>query len=133
LGEFRWSRHQARQKQDRFSVIKSCRIQAGLGDGLILIQSSVDGGSRFTVKAAIELNRLLGVIYPVKTDMHRDDYGANKKIIEDGLRGLNEFVESKNSKNSNSKIIVLLSKESYPEFESALKSSIVNKKQPTKQ
>ncbi len=69
MGEFRWSRHQARQKQDRFSVIKSCRIQAGLGDGLILIQSSVDGGSRFTVKAAIELNRLLGVIYPVKTDM----------------------------------------------------------------
>ena len=121
------------KKQDRFSVIKSCRIQAGLGDGLILIQSSVDGGSHFTVKAAIELNRLLGVIYPVKTDMHRDDYGANKKIIEDGLRGLNEFVQSKNSKNFNSKIIVLLSKESYPEFESALKSSIVNKKQPTKQ
>ncbi|MBD2384322.1 DNA-processing protein DprA [Cylindrospermum sp. FACHB-282] len=111
------------KKQDTFSVVKSCRIQAGLGAGLILIQSSIKGGSRFTVKAAVESNRPLGVIYPVKTDMERDDYGANRKIIEEGVQGLNEFVDLKNGKSSNPKIVVLSSKESYPAFESALKTS----------
>lgn len=109
------------KKQDTFSVVKSCRIQAGLGAGLILIQSSLDGGSRFTVKASVESNRPLGIIHPVETDMHRDDYSANIKIIKYGIQGLNEFVELKNSKNSSSKIVVLLTKQSYPVLESALK------------
>lgn len=111
------------KKQDTFSVVKSCRIQGGIGAGLILIQSYIRGGSRFAVKAAVELNRPLGVIYPVKTDINRDDYGGNKKIIEDGVRGLKEFVELKNGKNYNPKIVVLSSKESYSEFESALKEN----------
>jgi DNA processing protein len=111
------------KKQDTFSVVKSCRIQAGFGAGLILVQSSIDGGSRFTVKAAVESNRPLGVIYPVKTDIHRDDYSANRKIIEYGVGGLSEFVELKNSKRSSPKIVVLSSKESYPEFESTIENS----------
>lgn len=110
------------KKQDTFSVVKSCRIQAGIGKGLILVQSSVNGGSRFTVKAAVESNRPLGVIYPVKADIHRDDYGANKKIIEKGISGLNEFLELKNSKKTNPNILVLSSKESYPEFELAVEN-----------
>lgn len=110
------------KKQDTFSVVKSCRIQAGVGTGLILIQSSISGGSRFTVKAAVESNRPLGVIYPVKKDIECDDYGANRKIIEEGVEGLNKFVDLKNMKGFNPKIVVLFSKNSYPEFESTLKS-----------
>ncbi|NJL57824.1 hypothetical protein HC928_23845, partial [bacterium] len=55
------------KKQDTFSVVKSCRIQAGIGKGLILVQSSLDGGSKFTVKAAVDSDRPLGVVYPVKS------------------------------------------------------------------
>lgn len=105
------------KKQDTFSVIKSCRIQAGLGFGLILIQSSTTGGSRFTIKAAVESNKPIGVVYPIKMDIERDDYGANKKIIENGIRGLNECIELKNNNNFNSQIFTLKTKELYPEFE----------------
>lgn len=111
------------KKQDTFSVVKSCRIQAGIGKGLILVQSSLDGGSKFTVKAAVDSDRPLGVVYPVKSDINRDDYTANRKIIESGVRGLGEFVELKKGKNSHPKIVILSSKDSYPEFESALEQS----------
>jgi DNA processing protein len=105
------------KKQDTFSVVKSCRIQAGLGYGLILVQSSTTGGSRFTIKAAVESNKPIGVVYPVKMDIERDDYGANKKIIKNGITGLNECIELNNNNNFNSEIFILTTKESYPEFE----------------
>ena len=111
------------KKQDTFSVVKSCRIQAGIGKGLILVQSSLDGGSKFTVKAAVDSDRPLGIVYPVKSDINRDDYTANRKIIESGVRGLGEFVELKRGKSSHPKIVILSSKDSYPEFESALEQS----------
>lgn len=111
------------KKQDTFSVVKSCRIQAGIGRGLILVQSSISGGSKFTVKAAVDASRPLGVVKPVMSDIDRDDYAANRKIIERGVIGLGEFVELKNGKNSNSKIVILFSKDSYPEFESVLERS----------
>ncbi|MEA5574733.1 DNA-processing protein DprA [Calothrix sp. UHCC 0171] len=109
------------KKQDTFSVVKSCRIQAGIGKGIILIQSPLDGGSKFTVKAAVDSKRPLGVIRPVKSDINREDYAANIRIIEGGVKGLGEFVELKNC--SNPKIFVLSSKESYPEFELELEHS----------
>lgn len=111
------------KKQDTFSVVKSCRIQAGIGKGIILIQSSLGGGSKFTVKAAVDSSRPLGVICPVKSDINREDYAANRRIIESGVRGLGEFVKLKNGTNSNPKIVVLSSKDSYPEFESELEHS----------
>ncbi len=110
------------KKQDTFSVVKSCRIQAGIGLGLVLIQSSIDGGSRFTVKAAVDSSRPLGIVYPVKSDIDRDDYTANRKIIEHGVIGLGEFVALKNGIYSNQKIVILSSKYSYPEFESVMES-----------
>jgi len=45
------------KKADKFSIIKSCRIQAGIPQGLLLIQSSMDGGSRFAAKAFCRLRR----------------------------------------------------------------------------
>lgn len=108
------------KKQDTFSVVKSCRIQAGIGKGTILIQSSLDGGSKFTIKAAVDSKRPLGVIRPIKSDIDREDYAANRRIIESGVRGLGEFVELKNGVSSNPKIIILSSRESYPAFESEL-------------
>jgi DNA processing protein len=111
------------KKQDTFSVVKSCRIQAGIGIGLILIQSSLNGGSKFTVKAAVDSDRPLGVVYPVKFDINRDDYTANRRIIESGIKGLGEFIELKKSKSYYPKIVILSGKDSYPEFELALKQS----------
>lgn len=111
------------KKQDTFSVVKSCRIQAGIGAGLILIQSSINGGSRFTVKAAVESNKPLGIVSPIKKDMQCDDYSANIKIIEEGVKGLHEFADIKNCKFSSSKIVILSDKNSYPEFESVIDNS----------
>jgi predicted Rossmann fold nucleotide-binding protein DprA/Smf involved in DNA uptake len=111
------------KKQDTFSVIKSCRIQAGIGIGLILVQSSLEGGSKFTVKAAVDSGRALGIVYPIKLDINRDDYTANRKIIDGGVRGLGEFIELNKSRNSHPKIVVLSSKDSYPEFELILKKN----------
>lgn len=39
------------RKEDQFSGSKASRIQAGLSSALILIQSSIDGGSKYTIKA----------------------------------------------------------------------------------
>ncbi len=110
------------KRQDTFSVIKSCRIQAGLGSGLILIQSSTNGGSRFTIKAAFESNKPIGVVHPIKMDIERDDYSANKKIIENGIKGFSECIELKNINKYSSKICILTSKESYPQFESVIET-----------
>jgi len=109
------------KKQDTFSVVKSCRIQAGIGMGVILIQSPLDGGSKFTVKVAADVSRPLGIVYPIKSDITREDYKANRRIIEAGVRGLGEFVELKNGKNCNPQIFILSGKDSYPKFELALK------------
>jgi hypothetical protein len=55
-------------------------------------------------------------------DIERDDYGANKKIIKNGITGLNECIELKNNNNFNSEIFILTTKESYPEFEAIVES-----------
>jgi len=108
------------KKQDTFSVVKSCRIQAGIGKGTLLIQSSLKGGSRFTVKAAVDSGRPLGIIHPLKADLNLENYSANKAIIERGLTGLKEFIQSKSLQSYKPGMITLSSKDSYPLFEDAL-------------
>jgi len=56
------SEYESHIKEDTFKVIKSCRLQAGLSHGLVLVQSKLDGGSRYTLEAYCSLNRPLGVV-----------------------------------------------------------------------
>lgn len=105
------------KKEDTFTVVKSCRIQAGLSNGLILIQSSLDGGSRFTTKSFCETQRPIAVINPILSDFNLPTYNANKEIIQNNKEGLSKFTELKESKIQTSKIFVIKSKEDYTEFE----------------
>jgi len=108
------------KKEDTFTVVKSCRIQAGLSNGLILIQSSLDGGSRFTTKSFCETQRPIAVISPVQSDFHLPTYNANKEIILNSKKGLSKFTELKEGKIQTSKIFVIKSKEDYTEFENLM-------------
>ena len=108
------------EKEDSFSIVKSCRIQAGLSNGLILIQSSLDGGSRFTTKSFCETRRPIGVIHPVKSDFDSLSYNANKEIILDSKNGLKHFTGLKVEKILTSEIFVIKSKDDYQEFENLM-------------
>lgn len=103
------------QKEDRFSGSKVSRIQAGLAEALILVQSSLTGGSKYTLKAYSKLNRPLGVIhFPAHEEYKSDVFGANRAIIEKGLEGVAEFIGLKSSGGLRfSKIIKLESQADY--------------------
>ena len=108
------------KKEDTFTVVKSCRIQAGLSNGLILVQSSLDGGSRFTTKSFCEIQRPIAVINPVQSDFDLPTYNANKEIILNSKKGLSKFTELKEDKIQTSKILVIKSKDDYTEFENLM-------------
>jgi len=110
------------KKEDTFSVVKSCRIQAGLSNGLILIQSSLDGGSRFTTKSFCETQRPIAVVNPVQSDFDLPTYNANKEIIQNNKKGLSKFTEIKEDKIQTTKIFILKSKDDYTEFEALMNS-----------
>lgn len=110
------------KKEDTFSVVKSCRIQAGLSNGLILIQSSLDGGSRFTTKSFCETQRPIAVVNPIQSDFDLPTYNANKEIIQNNKKGLAKFTEIKEDKIQTTKIFVLKSKDDYTEFETLMNS-----------
>lgn len=49
-------------RENTFSIVKSCRLQAGLTRGTVLVESALDGGSRFAVEALAPLGRPLGIV-----------------------------------------------------------------------
>lgn len=108
------------RKEDTFSIIKSCRIQAGLAQGLILIQSSIDGGSRFTIKGFSELKRNLAFISPVKQDYMLDSYSANRLLNEKGMLGLAEITDTKPEKIAINELFSIKSKDDYIRYEQLL-------------
>ncbi len=98
-------------KEDRYSGSKASRIQAGLSSALILIQSSIGGGSKYTLKTFVKLNRTLGVV-SLKNHiefMGDELFSANRLITDHGIQGLAEFCEMKTTKNVLVKKMVLLS------------------------
>ena len=104
-----------KQKEDKYSGSKASRIQAGLSHGLILIQSSVSGGSKYTLEKYAKLGRPLGVIhYPSSEEYYTDVFGANRLIVEEGERGLAQMVGIKKSSSINvKKILTLTAKSDY--------------------
>lgn len=114
------------KKEDTFTLVKSCRIQAGLSNGLILIQSSLDGGSRFTTRSFCETQRPIAVINPVPSDFDLPAYNANKEIILNSKKGLSKFTELKEDKIQTSKIFIIKSKNDYLELENLITNRIKN-------
>lgn len=104
-----------RQKEDKFSGSKASRIQAGLSHGLILVQSRIDGGSKYTLAKFSKLGRPMGVIhYPSSEEYYTEVFGANRLIVERGIEGLAQIIGVKKSSNINvGNIIPLTSKADY--------------------
>ena len=114
-------------KEDTFTVVKSCRIQAGLSNGLILVQSTIDGGSRFTIKSFCETQRPIAVVNPFQTDIELPSYNANKEIILNGKQGLSKFTELKEDKILTTSIFTIKSKDDYTEFEKLMVEKLKSK------
>ena len=112
------SEYYPRQKEDMYSGSKASRIQAGLSHGLILVQSKVDGGSKYTLSKFAKLGRPIGVIhYPTSKEYESESFGANRLIVEKGKDGVAIIIGSKKISSINiGAIIVLSSKDDYNIF-----------------
>ncbi|MEA2017721.1 MAG: DNA-processing protein DprA [Campylobacterota bacterium] len=89
------------EKEDAFSGSKSSRIQAGLSNVLILIQSSIDGGSKYTLNSFKDLKRLLAVInFSDNEDFNSSEsFSANRLMTLTPYKGLSLICEKIKNKN----------------------------------
>lgn len=109
------SEYYPRQKEDMYSGSKASRIQAGLSHGLILVQSKIDGGSKYTLAKFAKLGRPIGVIhFPSSADYQSESFGANRLIAEKGKDGLAQMIGLKKTSSINiGPLIVLSNKDDY--------------------
>jgi DNA processing protein len=113
------------KKEDSFSSIKACRIQAGLSKALILIQSPKDGGSKYTIKSFSEVDRPLGVIkYEGNKEYEENEiFSANRMIVNNGIEGIAKISEIKKISNIRTKsIIPISSSKNYEEIKEKIKT-----------
>lgn len=87
-------------REDTYSIISSCRIQAGLADTMVLVQSSMSGGSRFAVSAFCALSRPLVYVDPPVVERDSEEFSANLALSLDGAEGLKRFAEVKDVRTS---------------------------------
>lgn len=105
-------------KEDKFSGSKASRIQAGLSQGLILVQSSIDGGSKYTIASFVKLGRAMAVVhYPTSKEYKENSFSGNRLIVEKKYEGIAKMIGLKTvSKVSVKSITVLEKKEDYSKF-----------------
>lgn len=105
-------------KEDKFSGSKASRIQAGLSQGLILVQSSIDGGSKYTIASFAKLGRAMAVVhYPISKEYQDNSFSGNRLIVEKKYEGIAKMIDLKNISNIKTKsITVLEKKEDYVSF-----------------
>ena len=114
------------KNEDMYSGSISSRIQAGLSSGIILVQSGIDGGSRYTLAKFIKLGRVVGVVsFPSTPEYQEDSFEANRLIVEKKEFGLMKFVGLKTSKMLNVKAVIpIANKEDYKVFETKLTTQL---------
>ena len=117
------SENEPNKKEDQFSGSKASRIQAGLSRGLILIQSSSNGGSKYTLKTFSELNRPIGII-DFKTNPefnNSDEFSGNRLLLSELSLGLQKICEIKSKELIKTReIISITGNEDYVTFENYL-------------
>ena len=111
--------------QEKIRSVRS-RIQAGLSSGIILVQSKIDGGSKYTLDKFVKLRRVVGVVhFPTNPEYPDDIFGANRLIVEEKEYGLTKFVGLKTVKTLNVKAIIpITSKDDYKAFEDKLTAQL---------
>lgn len=112
--------------EDQNSVIASCRLQAGLSQVLLLVQSSSDGGSRFTVGHFAKLPRKLAFIVPPASQASGVAFGANQMLLE-GRDGLAKFLGLNTTKTVKADLLPMLSRDHYDNVLRNLESNIVSR------
>ena len=108
--------------EDQNSVIASCRLQAGLSQVLLVVQSASDGGSRFTVGHFAKLPRKFAFIVPPEAQSSEVAFGANLLLLK-GKEGLAEFVGLKTSKTLKADLLPMRSKDDYDDVLRSLESA----------
>ena len=115
------------QKENSYSGSIASKLQAQLSHGLILVQSSTTGGSKYTIEAFCKLSRPIGVIeYKKSSEYETEVFGANRLILEKGRLGLAEFIGGENVKQLNPSRIVSI--QSVSEYESFIRYMFNEKK-----
>lgn len=99
-------------QEDQNTVIASCRLQAGLSAVLLLVQSSTNGGSRFTVGHFSKLPRILAFVVPPKGQGNDSAFEANRQLSR-GDVGLAEFVGLKTAKTVKASLLPVRSRGDY--------------------
>lgn len=117
------SEFQRNVREDTYKVIKSCRIQAGISQGIILVQSKLDGGSKYTLETFCTLNRPLGIIC-LADKLNDPLYAANTAIIENFKEGVSQMTGLKQNKLSLDKISIISSKADYDLFENEIRNKL---------
>lgn len=118
------SEYPPQQPEDKYSGSKASRIQAALSMGLILVQSGLDGGSKYTLATFAKLPRVLGVIhFPSSEEYQSEKFEANRAIIAEQKDGIAKFVGLKTTKKIElSSIITIQGKADYSVFSSKVES-----------
>lgn len=120
------SEYPPQQPEDKYSGSKASRIQAALSQGLILVQSGIDGGSKYTLATFSKLQRVLGVIhFPTSEEYQSEKFEANRVIISEQKEGIARFVGLKTTKKIElSCIIPIQGKADYDVFSSKIENTI---------
>lgn len=117
------SENEPNKKEDQFSGSKASRIQAGLSRGLILIQSSTNGGSKYTLKTFSELNRPIGIIdFKTNSEFNNsDEFSGNRLLLTELKEGLQKMCDIKSTELIKTREIISISgNEDYKAFEKTI-------------
>ena len=125
------SEQEPNKKEDQFSGSKASRIQAGLSKGLILTQSSINGGSKYTLKTFSEVKRPIGVVaYELNAEYQEsEEFSANRLLISENEKRLLKMCDIKKNENiKTSQIIKIAGISDYNVFEnSIIQPSVLSK------
>jgi DNA processing protein len=117
------SEQEPNKKEDQFSGSKASRIQAGLSKGLILTQSSITGGSKYTLKSFSELKRPIAVVAFESSPEYQnaEQFNANRLLISENKKGLLKMCDIKKVENlKTSQIIKIAGITDYTIFENSI-------------
>jgi DNA processing protein len=112
------------EKENKFSGSKASRIQAGLAKALILVQSSENGGSKYTLKPFVKLNRPLGIVsYSDSVEYTSEEsFSMNRRILLNRKEAIHKICNIKRLNNfDDSNIVPLSSKSDYINLVSKIK------------
>lgn len=86
-------------KPNRNTFVERDRLQSGMSESLIVIESDIDGGSMHAINTMIDLRRKVGALnHPPKFITNNPKSNANQRLINDGsavplfdLKSLEDF------------------------------------------